>query len=557
MVVFLALVLALTTAAGVAVSSSSSPVLPVIVRALAGSTAAAERSILSVGGEISRPLAILDGFAARVPAAALARLARMAGIAAVTYDAPLRPLHAVDGFDAEEAPGSLYNMARHIGARNYWARGFFGSGVDVAVIDTGLSPVAGLDTGDKVVRGPDFSFESQAPNLRHLDSYGHGTHMAGIIAGLDPVLSSSLSQVHHDFIGVAPGSRVVSLKVANAMGATDVSQVIAAIDWVVTNKDADGLNIRVLNLSFGTDGTQHYTLDPLSYAVEKAWHSGIAVVVAAGNAGFGSAKLNNPAYNPFVIAVGANNTRGTTKVSDDVIPSFSSTGDQQRNPDLVAPGQSIVSLRVPGSQLDVAHPEGRVNARFFKGSGTSQAAAVISGAAALIVQQRPNISPDQLKQLLTSTAVSLPNADPIAQGAGMVNLAAAIDTPTKNSAVQDWPRSVGGGSLDAARGSLRVVDPTGVELGGEIDIFGKRFSYGARDAGCAAAGTDEAAENQATAGEGCHDIWNADRWTSDAWEGNTWSGNSWSGNSWSGNSWSGNSWSGNSWSGNSWSGNSW
>jgi serine protease AprX len=566
----LAFVLA-TTAAGALPASAHdhSALLPVIVRSLAGDPGAAQRSVLSVGGELGQSLAIIGGFAARVPAAVLSRLETLPGIASVTRDVPLRPLHAIDDYDAESANGSLYNTARQIGTKWYWNRGFTGSGVDVAVIDTGLSPVLGLSTKDKVYFGPDMSFESQLPHLRDLDTYGHGTHMAGIIAGRDPG-TYELNGNHDDLIGVAPGARIVSLKVANAMGATDVSQVIAAIDWVVTNRQRHGLNIRVLNLSFGTDGIQHYTLDPLSFAVEQAWHQGIVVVVAAGNAGFGPATLNNPAYNPWVIAVGASDTRGSISVNDDVVASFSSTGDRQRNPDLVAPGKSIVSLRVKGSQLDLSHPEGRVNDRFFKGSGTSQAAAVVSGAAALIIEQRPKITPDQLKHLLTSTAVTLPNADSVAQGSGMIQLGNVFGTPTDTQASQTWARSAGSGSLDAARGSLRVTDPNGVELHGEIDIFGRPFGSET----CAPTATVEpepTTEPEPVADDSSDECaeWLGNSWSSESWTGNSWSGlawtawfeqcdtNVWLGNSWSGNSWSGSSWSGNSWSSNSWSSHGW
>ena len=525
---FLGVVLALgSVGAAVTAAHDRGSLLPVIVRQ-SGNAGAAEQSVLSLGGQIGRRLSVINGFSARVPALALARLETMAGIDSVTADVSLTPLSDAADYDPSATPGSMYNVARQVGARWYWALGLTGKGVDVAVIDTGLSPLPGLTTNGKYVHGPDLSFERQLPNLRNLDTYGHGTHLAGVIAGRDPGISYPATADEDEFLGIAPGARIVSLKVANAMGATDVSQVIAAIDWVIANRKSDGLNIRVLNLSFGTDGVQHYTLDPLSYAVEQAWHAGIVVVVAGGNAGFGSAKLNNPAYNPYVIAVGANNTRGTTSVRDDVVPAFSSTGDKHRNPDLVAPGKSVVSLRVPGSQLDLSHPEGRLGKRYLRGSGTSQAAAVVSGAAALVIQQRPKITPDQLKDLLTSSSLELPNADPVAQGNGMLYLGTALLRSTNKGATQDWPRASGTGSLDAARGNLRVSDPNGVELRGEIDIFGRPFD------------TEQS-------------------W--DAWSGNSWSGNSWSGYSWidecERNSWNGNSWSGNSWSGNSWSSHGW
>src|SRR5205085_152935 len=176
-----------------------------------------------------------------------------------------------------------------------------------------------------------------------------------------------------------------SVKVADAVGATDVSQVIAAIDWVVQHRHDNGLNIRVLNLSFGTDGSQDYLLDPLVHAADVAWNAGIVVVVAAGNRGSGSTRLDNPARNPRLIAVGADDTKGTVVSSDDTIPEFSSSGDGVRNPDVVAPGQSIVSLRDTNSSIDMNYPDARVGTRFFRGSGTSAATAVVSGSAALLL----------------------------------------------------------------------------------------------------------------------------------------------------------------------------
>ena len=244
--------------------------------------------------------------------------------------------------------------------------------------------VDGLSAPGKVVNGPDLSFESQADNLRYLDSNGHGTFMAGIIAGRDNSVTSPSQAGPNQFLGMAPDARVVSVKVGDAFGATDTSQVIAAIDWVVKHRNDNGLNIRVLNLSFGTDGTQSYALDPMAYAAETAWRKGIVVVTSAGNDGYGSSALNDPAYDPYLMAVGAVDLNGTTNHSDDTVPAWSSTGDGVRNPDLVAPGVSIVSLRDPASQIDQAYPSAVVGTRFFRGSGTSQAAAMVSGAVALI-----------------------------------------------------------------------------------------------------------------------------------------------------------------------------
>jgi subtilisin family serine protease len=520
---------------GGSLESAADHLVDVIVRADAGAAEAAERSVERMGGKVERPLGIINGFEAQVPKARIPALVSSPHISSVTPDARVAMQHAVDGFDAASDAGSMPTTVETIKARHAWRDGIRGAGVDVALIDSGVTPVEGLSGPDKIVYGPDLSFESQADNLRYLDTFGHGTHMAGIIAGRDTgsVDTNEDDSNHHRFKGVAPNSRVVSVKVANAMGATDVSQVIAAIDWVVQHRRDNGLNVRVLNLSFGTDGVQDYVLDPLSYAVEVAWHKGITVVVAAGNNGFGTPKLNNPAYNPYVIAVGASDTKGTPSVDDDVVPDWSSRGDGMRNPDVVAPGRSIASLRVPGSHIDQTNAEAVVGGRFFRGSGTSQASAVVSGAAALLLQQRPNLTPDQVKALLVSTATRLPSADPQAQGSGLVNVRNAKSAPTPN-AVQTWARANGTGSLEAARGSVHL-EHDGVVLEGERDIFGMPW------------------DGQTWSGQ----TWSGQTWSGGAWNGQTWSGQTWSGQTWSGQTWSGQTWSGQTWSGQTWSGQTW
>jgi serine protease AprX len=322
-----------------------------------------------------------------------------------------------------------------------------------------------------------------------------------------------------------------------------VSQVIAAIDWVVEHRTDHGLNIRVLNLSFATDGTQSYLLDALTYAIEVAWRHGIVVVVAAGNAGYGSGSLKNPAYDPYSIAVGASANNGTLSTEDDTVAPFSSAGDGLRNPDLLAPGQSIVSLRDPGSYIDQTYPGGRVGSRFFRGSGTSQAAAILSGAAALVLAQRPSITPDGLKALLTGTAQRLSNVASKDQGHGLVNLRAAFSAPTP-LLPQVYAPATGLGSIEGSRGSAHL-SMNGVVLQGERDIFGAPW-VAKSWVMAALAGTTW---NGGT--------WNGNRWSGSTWSGNTWSGSTWSGNTWSGNTWSGNTWSGNTWSGNTWSANAW
>jgi serine protease AprX len=352
---------------------------------------------------------------------------------------------------------------------------------------------------------------------------------------------------------MAPDARIVNVKIADALGRTDVSQAIAAIDWVIQHKNANGMNIRVLNMSFGTDGVQKYQLDPLAYAAEQAWHKGIVVVVAAGNDGYGSPKLNNPAYDPYVIAVGGSDGLGTATTDDDIVAAWSASGDGTRNPDVVAPGQSVVSLRSPNSYLDATYPGGRTGERFFRGTGTSQSAAVVSGAAALLLEQRPELTPDQVKALLTGTARKLPSSEAKAQGNGLIDLAAASAAVTP-AAVQVWERATGTGSLDRARGSA-IIKHNGKELRGETDFLGRKW-----DAQKFAKVLKKAADGKGPlkgelSASGL--TWSGLTWSGLTWSGLTWSGLTWSGLTWSGLTWSGLTWSGLTWSGLTWSGLTW
>ncbi|HEU5224931.1 MAG TPA: S8 family serine peptidase, partial [Actinomycetota bacterium] len=270
-----------------AATAAPDHLVPVIVRGQTGSVDFAERLVLDAGGTVGRRISIIDGFAASVPISQITQLEGSPEIVSVTPDATVHLLGTVDGIDPNRYPGSWLKVAKNTKLYEMWQKGWTGEGVDVALIDSGVAPLPGIDM--QVVNGPDLSFDSQAPNLTDIDTYGHGTHMAGLIAGRDAAIPPGKEdeEVDHYFVGAAPGARIVSVKVATSDGATDVSQVIAAIDWIVQHRNSDGLNIRVLNLSFGTDGTQDYQLDPLAYAAEVAWLHGIVVVVAAGNSGFG------------------------------------------------------------------------------------------------------------------------------------------------------------------------------------------------------------------------------------------------------------------------------
>ncbi len=460
-----------------------------------------------------------------------------------------------DGVTVFDGRTTMAEVAAQIGADDMWAAGYTGAGVDVAVIDTGIAPVTELST-TKVVVGPDLSFEGSVDAVAGLDTYGHGTHMAGIIAGRTPGADPTNPRPN-DFIGVAPDARIVSVKVADNTGAVDVSQVIAAIDWVVQNRNANGMNIRVLNLAYNTTSRQNYVNDPLSKAIENAWNHGIVVVVSAGNEGLGALHLANPASNPKVIAV---SSAELTAPSFWTVPKWAPSGDGVRNPDVLAPGDSVMSLRVPGSRIDRDHPAGRVDgdSRLFLGSGTSQSAAVVSGAAALLIQKHPRLAPDQVKALLTSTATEILHF-PIVKGNGVIDLSTAM-TVKNIKATQQFTPAAGLGSLESARGTDHV-EINGVPLVGEVTVTGVAWDpkawVKASEAGTAWSGTDNWSGSSWSGSSWSGSSWSGSSWSGSSWSGSSWSGSSWSGSSWSGSSWSGSSWSGSSWSGSSWSGSSW
>lgn len=500
----------------------------------------------AAGGSVLRELPAIGQLVLRADAAEAGRLLASGAVRALTADARVR-LSAV-AYDPVTDSGSPVNVTKAVGARDLWSAGYSGDGIDIAVIDSGVTPLPG---GPRLVIGPDLSFDSQDPATRRVDKYGHGTHLASIIAGED---QTSTSRTAADAqTGVAPDARVVSIKVGDVNGGVDVSQVVAAIDWAVQNR-SNGLNLRVINLSFGTDSKQAWNLDPLAFAAESATRKGIVVVAAAGNTG--GTGLDDPAYDPNVIAVGATDPMGTTNPVDDVVASYSNRGDGTRNPDLVAPGTGVIGLRLPGSVID--GETGGSGSRWLRGTGTSQAAAVVSGAVALLLQQRPSLTPAQVKALLRASAAPIAGESADEQGAGRLDLKRAMSMAVPAEAVA--PRGTGTGSLDAARGS-QVLILDGVALTGEKDVFGA-----AVDTSALAAAT----EGQ-TAWSGAS--FNGRAWTADSWtyldevkgSENTWGSAVlptplWSGlslASWSGRSWSGRSWSGRSWSGRSWSGRYW
>ncbi|MFF5226100.1 S8 family serine peptidase [Dactylosporangium sp. NPDC000521] len=495
----------------------------------------------------------------RIVAAAVAAAATAAGLGAAA--APAHPKvgdagwasSAWLGSSAGAAGTTLATVRAAINASTGAAAGLTGAGVGVALIDTGVAPVAGLPAS-QIVNGPDLSFESQDPDLRYLDTYGHGTHMAGIIVGKDPTTGT---------VGLAPKAKLTSIKVGTANGAVDVSQMIAAIDWVVAHRNDDPANpIRVINLSYGTGGTPNSWSDPVQYAVEQAWLKGIVVVAAAGNDGNNDLMVSDPASDPAVIAVAASSIKGTTSVADDDFAPFTTIGGNNRSVDFVAPGESIVSLANPGSNVDLTYPSARVGTTLLRGSGSSQAAAVTSAAVALLLQARPTLTADQVKTVLTTSA-SFVSGLAMTRNIKALNLNAAI--ASQNLYATGWNRSSGTGKLDDARGTSRLVRDN-VALSGDNAVWGP-FSpatwaprsaaqtswsggtwMGYRVAGDNWTGTSWASKTWAAA-TWTGKPWNgATTWTDPDWEGHYWSGHYWSGHYWSGHYWSSDEWATGSWS---------
>jgi serine protease AprX len=485
---------------------------------------------------------------------------------------------------AEKDPGSLYTIEKAIGARGLWGkkdksgRNLTGDGVGVALLDSGVDQVPGLDGADKVTYGPDLSIEANGP-LTQQDTFGHGTFMAGIIAGRGTTnrsadLPSAPANVQ---LGVAPDADLLALKLATTDGSVDVSQVIAALDWVTEHPVLpNGTAVRVINLSYGTDSTQPYEADPLAAAAENAWRHGIVVVTSAGNSGSTTGRLTDPAIDPEVIAVGATDSGERTDgwAHDHTkAAAFSNVGLASRAPDLVAPGTSVVSLRAPGSYVDANNASGRVSGdasgRLFRGSGTSQAAAVVSGAAALLLQAYPALTPDQVKYALVSSADAVNNSNKNAVGAGTLDLARALDVAAhlvgtdntaanlRAAAVQNYLVATGSGSIDAARGGSLLVDADGNDLSGEVDVMGNAWD----GAGWYAASSSLSAW---TGGQWMGTTWTGDGWSTDTdplssarWSSARWSSARWSSARWSSARWSADEWSSARWSSARWSSARW
>ena len=369
-------------------------------------TAAHYATMQQRGGRLNSKLHLIKSAAFTIPVSALPLLESDTEIVSVTIDHPMQVMD------------DLTNGA--IGTSSAWNSGYNGAGVGVAVIDSGINDSHpdlwnSSETSSRVVYHQDFTGTPVRNILgAHYDLYGHGTHVAGIIGG-----NGYLSGGQYE--GVAPGVNLIDLRALDQNGMGTDSTVIAAIQEAIALQNT--YNIRVINLSLGRGIFVSYTQDPLCQAVESAWKSGIVVVVAAGN--YGRLSLNGsngfgtvtaPGNDPYALTVGATKSNGSSSASAETLASYSSKGpttyDHIAKPDIVAPGNDVVSLSAPGATLEAAFPAEMVTGSdgkndYFTLSGTSMATPAVAGAVALMLQEQSTLTPDQVKARLMKTAYKM------------------------------------------------------------------------------------------------------------------------------------------------------
>ncbi len=391
---------------------STGQLVNVIVQYRVPPSAAHFSKVIGKGGELQLNLPIINGGVFTVNSSALAALAKNSAVAYISLDRTVWATATVTDY---------YDQA--VLAPYGWSKNFSGTGIGIAVIDSGIN--SGRDftlasgAGSRIVYNQNFA---GGPNTTN-DLYGHGTHVAGIVAGNG--LNSHGASFRKTFMGIADNVNLINLRVLDQNGAGSDSAVIAAIQKAISLKNK--YNIRVINLSLGRPVYESYKLDPLCQAVEAAWKAGIVVVVAAGNEGRndsahtdGYGTIAVPGNDPFVITVGAMKPMATTTRADDLIASYSSKGptllDHIVKPDIVAPGNMIVSVMAStnatlmrASPANIVAPSsysanGKGAASYFTLSGTSMATPVVSGAVAMLLQKNASLTPDQVKARLMKSA---------------------------------------------------------------------------------------------------------------------------------------------------------
>ncbi|MGO9218354.1 MAG: S8 family peptidase [Streptosporangiaceae bacterium] len=476
-------------------------------------------AVLEVGGTIVTQFHLINAVEALVPTALEPVLAALPGVT-VTPDVSVNVQSTTES-TGPHTPSDVF--LQETGATRLASQGDTGQGVTVAVVDTGIDSLP--DFSGRLLGGVDLT----GGNNPFQDDYGHGTFVAGLIAG-DGASSDG------QYSGEAPGARLVSIKVAGADGITNLSTLITGLQWAVDHQNVYG--IKVLNLSLGYKSGQSTVVNPLDQAVEAVWNSGITVVTSAGNAGPFNGTILSPGDDPLVITAGALDDMATPSTADDEMTNFSSVGptspDGWVKPDLVASGRSVVSLAAPGSTIDTDYPSARIGPANFAGSGTSFSAAITSGAAALVLAANPGLTPDEVKARLLGGTNPGPVGNPFVDGHGALNAYAAATSGPMNL------NQSTGGLAGAVLGATVSLSPVG-----SADTWNPSLWSGLTLAQAPGGGTWNGWS------------WNGSDWNGWAWNDGGWAGAAWNGEDWSGWAWNDAGWAGSAWAGAAWSGSAW
>ena len=389
-------------------------------------------AVRRLGGKVKRVAGVINGFSARVPVSAIEELGNRDDLAFISPD---RPIQLMGHLETTTGAAQIRSLVSGTTLN--------GNGVGIAILDSGIDSTHHSITYNGVTR---ISVQVAASGFRDADDYsGHGSHVATVAAGTNHIGPNL-------YTGIAPGAKILDVKILDREGRGYTSDIIAGVNWCVSYRTA--YNIKVINLSLGAPAIDSYKNDPLCKAVRTATDAGIVVVVAAGNDGkddsgkklYGT--IHSPGIEPAAITVGAANTFGTDVRSDDMVTTYSSRGptrgsykngsgqrvyDNLLKPDLVAPGNKIISAQAYDADLTRYHPEMDANAYETNSyhyvmymSGTSVSAPVVSGATALLLQANPSLTPNLVKAILMYTAQPLYGFNTFEQGAGLLNIDGAL-----------------------------------------------------------------------------------------------------------------------------------
>jgi serine protease AprX len=464
----------------------------VIIRGAPGvsSNGVASAFNASSHGHIGHAFRSINGIAATLNGAELTALSHNPNILSIVPDSPVAPVGIEESTLWRTATGADTVPSLTVG----------GNLPAIAIVDSGIDASKTQDFGSRIVAN--VNLNSDDPSATG-DDEGHGTMVAGIAAGASPL-----------YPGVVPTAPIVAIRTADASGASHMSDVIAACDWILQNQST--YNIRVANFSLVSEAQTSFVNDPLDAAVEQLWFHGIVVVAASGNFGQSGGVLmaHAPGNDPFVITVGALDTNGTASTADDFAAPWSAyghTGDGFEKPEISAPGRWIAAPVPVGSTLATTAPDRIVAPGYMWMSGTSLAAPMVAGAADAVLALHPDWTPGQVKGALMLSSDALPG-------------------------ISDWAGGVG--ELDAAQA---------LQLASAPDADANLEQFVAPDG----SGFNGAAWTQAVTD------WSATDWSATDWSATDWSATDWSATDWSATDWSATDWSATDWSATDWSATTW